>query len=188
MRDRLWGNVARSLAAGAGGSGWSGWGGALARAGSGFGVNTAESSEQYLADQMARDEAQRQWGMGQIDLEMKLAQRAQDIQNQNANIGYENELADYQAGSQYDLNKYNVDVKNIDAANQANQANAQAFYEWQNTVGVLTQDKVANVTDKQLVIQKVDPEGKTTFEVHNLDDPYMGLMSEDYLKTLEECF
>lgn len=185
MRDRLWGNVARALAAGAGGSGWSGWGGSVARAGSGFGLSQAETSDEYLADQAARDEAQRQWGMGQIDLEMKLAQRAQEIQNQNANIGYENELNEYNAGAKYDLDKYNIDMKNIQIANESNQANAQAFYEWQNTVGVLTQDKMVNVTDKQLVMQKVDPEGKTTFEVHNLDDPYMGLMSDDYLKTLK---
>jgi len=148
-------------------------------------MGQAETTDEYLADQAARDEAQRQWGMGQIDLELKLAQRAQEIQQQNANIGYENELAEYNQGYKYDLDKYNVDVKNIQIANEANQANAAAFYEWTNTVGALTQDTVANITDKQLIIQKTDPEGKRKFEVHSLDDPYMGLMSDDYLKTLK---
>jgi hypothetical protein len=185
MKERLLGNLSRALAAGAGGSGWSGWGGAVARAGGGFGTAQADTTDQWLTDEQQREEAQRQWGLGQIDLEMKLAQRSQDIKNQNAGIGYENQLADYTQQEQYKKDVYNVDAKNIEAINAANQQNAKDYYDWQNTVGQLTQTTVQNVTDKEIVLKKVNPEGKTTFEVHRFDSPYQDMLSKDYLETLK---
>ena len=185
MKERLLGNLSRALAAGAGGSGWSGWGGAVARAGGGFGTAQADTTDQWLTDEQQREEAQRQWGLGQIDLEMKLAQRSQDIKNQNAGIGYENKLADFTQQEQYKKDVYNVDAKNIEAINQANQQNAKDYYDWQNTVGQLTQTTVQNVTDKEIVLKKVNPEGKTTFEVHKFDTPYQDMFSKEYLETVK---
>lgn len=191
MRERILGNLSRALAAGASGSGWSGWGGSLARAGSGFGLAQAETTDQWLADDMAREEAQRTWGLGQLDLEMKLSQRAQDIKNQNANTMYQNELDEYNQGVNYDKEKYNVDMKNIEITNATSEKAATDFYNYQNTIGQMTQDTVSDITDKHMILKKVNPEGKTTFELHKLDNPYSGLLPKEYLdtiKSMEERF
>lgn len=185
MKERVLSNLSRALAAGASGSGWSGWGGALARAGSGFGLAQAETTDQWLADDQARDEAQRQWGLGQIDLEMKLAQRSQDLKNQNAQTTYSNELDEYNQGTQYDMEKYKVDTANIDKVNQATEKQATDFYNWQNTIGQLTETKVSDVTDKHIVLQHTDAEGKRTFEMIKLDDPYSGLLPKEYLDSIK---
>jgi hypothetical protein len=191
MKERLLSNLSRAFAAGAGGSGWSGWGGSLARMGGGFGTAQANTTDQWLADDMARDEAQRQWGLGQIDLEMKLAQRSQDLKNQNAQTTYSNELDEYNQGTKYDMEKYNVDMRNIDIVNAQSEKAATDFYNWTNTIGKLRETTVSDVTDKHVVLQHVDGEGKRTFELIKLDDPYSGMLPKEYLdqiKSMEQVY
>lgn len=89
MKERLLGNLSRALAAGAGGSGWSGAGGAVARAGGAFGEGTAKMGEQFLEEQLQIDEQQREFGVNQLGLEMRLRQEAADLAAQNANTQWQ---------------------------------------------------------------------------------------------------
>jgi hypothetical protein len=188
MRERFLANLSRAFAAGAGGSGWSGAGGAFARFGAGFGTGTANTIDEYLAEQTGIDESQRQFGQDMENLRMRMAQADQQLAQQNAGIDYENQVNDYNAQQQYQQDVFNQDLETLKETVRVGNVNAARLYEHEVTIGQLTAPKIVAKDKDGFVFQRVNPEnGNTTFEVHKFNDPIGGPMSPDMMELLAKA-
>lgn len=187
MKDRLLANLSRAFAAGASGSGWSGGAGAFARFGSGFGLGQADTTDAFLAEQAGIDEDQRQFGMDRLSLELRLAQEAQRLQNENAMTRWQSGENTRQFDVQQATDRYNIDSKNAAAAAEAEQQNFDRLYNHKVTVGQLTQSRVLPGTGKGVVVlEHTDPDGRITYDYKNFNDFGEGKMTKEDLNALQD--
>lgn len=188
MKNHIWGNVAKALAAGAYGSGWSGGAGVIARAGGAFGDLTAETGRKWYDEYNRYKEQQRQWDMNKINLEMRLAQEANNMAFQGAQTAWQSGEDKRQTTIANNSAQYQRAAQIAQQTHEAAEKNADRFYDHMNTVGQLTQSRVlANAGKGILAIQHTGPDGETYITYKNLAQaPGTSMLDNDTLNAVQD--